>query len=211
VAVGETVTTPGEFKGRGYKICRRDLTVAAMLFGIINEYDGEVRFKDSASGLRDVFARTAKNCKVGTTQVYNESKLRKQDLEDIVGGNKYQGRAGDPDLTWEKICDRSPLMQRLETAHDERLQVWCSSTSEFNKNKDKISREAQLVAAMSLVLMKESMEDAGDEDYDNFCKQMKQAGGDIDTAVKQNNYEAARTAVGVISQACTTCHENYRG
>ena len=88
--------------------------MAAMLFGVIDQFDGQVRWQQGASGLRDVMARTAKNCKVGTNQVYNECKQRKQDLQDIVGGAAYQGPPGDPDATWQIVCDRSPLMQRLK-------------------------------------------------------------------------------------------------
>ena len=210
LAVDKDVTTPGEFKGRGYKLCRRNLTVAAMLFAIIHEFDGEVRWKKGASGLRDVLARTAKNCKVGTTQVYNEAKQRKLDLQDVVGGNDYAGQAGDPDKTWEQICDRSPLMQRLETALLERLKPHTSSQDEFRKNKEQVIHEAQIIAAIAEVLMKDSMEDAGEEIYDGFSQAMKKAGRDIVDGAAADNYEQVREAVGRIDQSCSDCHENFR-
>ena len=207
----KTITTPGAFNGGGFKTCRREFTTAAMLFGIIHEYDGDVRFKKNASGLRDALARTGRNCKVGTTQVYNESKIRRADLQDVIGGGAYQGKEGDPDITWDKICDRTPLMQRLEEANNKRIQPALSNAAEFKKNKDMLRHEAELVAAISKVLVKEGMEDGDYEDYMEFCESMEQAGRDIADAVKQDNYEAARKAGGAISQACTTCHENYRG
>src|SRR5262249_46646232 len=57
------VTTPSDFAGNGYKNARRDFMVAAMVFGIIAEYDGDVRWKKEAPTERDLFARTAANAK----------------------------------------------------------------------------------------------------------------------------------------------------
>ena len=211
ISLDQTITNPGAFRGRGYQECRREFTVAAMVFGIISEFDGDVRFKENSSGFRDALARTGRNCKVGTIQAYNESKQRKADLQDVLSGSAYQGKEGDPDATWDKICDRSPLMQRLEISLDKHLKPGTSSAAEFNKNLDTLSHEAQLVAAMALVLMKEGMEDGDYEDYQEFCNQMKQGAADIVSGVKQKNYESARKGAGIIGQACSTCHENYRG
>jgi len=83
------VTTPSEFAGSGYKNARRDFSVAAMVFGIIAEYDGEVRWKKEAPTGRDLFARTAANAKVGTTGVYNEARLRKTELGDLISGQSF--------------------------------------------------------------------------------------------------------------------------
>lgn len=210
LAVDQDVTTPGDFKGRGYKLCRRHLTVAAMLFGVIDQFDGRVRWQEGASGLRDVMARTAKNCKVGTTQVYNECKQRKQDLQDAVGGASYQGPPGEAEATWPQICDRSPLMQRLDIALHGRLEPAVRSAGEFKGNKSQVVHEAQLVAAIGEVLMKESMEDAGDEEYDGFSTILKESGRDIVDGVELDSYEQVRQAVGRINQACTQCHELYK-
>ena len=79
----EVVTTPSAFNGGGYQDARRDLSALATLFAIISEHGGEVRWKDQAAAARDLLARTAFNCKAGSTQVYNEARLRKADLQDL--------------------------------------------------------------------------------------------------------------------------------
>ena len=205
------VTTPTKFRSGDYRLCRTDFTVTAMLFGIIHEYDGDVRFAEGASGLRDLLARAARNCSTGSPQTYAEAKLRKTDLQDLVGGAKFQGQPGDPDATWDKICDRSPLMQRLELAFEKRLQPALASAASFKDNKDMLIHEAELVAAMSMVLMKEGMADGDADDYKEFCEEMKKGAGDIVSGAKQGNYEAARNGAGAITKSCSVCHENYRG
>ena len=47
--VSETVTTPTVFAGGVYKTARREFTELAVLFAIIGEYDGDVRWKKDAA------------------------------------------------------------------------------------------------------------------------------------------------------------------
>ncbi|MCE9529426.1 MAG: hypothetical protein K8R36_25535, partial [Planctomycetales bacterium] len=98
------VTTPSDYAGKGYKVARRDFSMLAMLFGIAGEYDGEVRWKKDSPAARDVFARTAANSKVGTSQVFQEAKLRKGELQDLVGGSSpFQGKDADAKAVWNTV------------------------------------------------------------------------------------------------------------
>ena len=205
------ITTPGDFRGRGYKLARRDVSTLAMMFGIIAQYDGEVRFKKSAPLARETFARTAANCKVGTVQVYKEVKERRTDLEDLLNGNQLAGNAQNPQMKWSEICDRSPLMQRLEIGFNERVRSYTSNEDVFKREKEKLRHEAEILAALAQILIQEDMEDAGSDDYDGFCKEMIKAGRDVVDACKLDNYDQARKALGRIDKACTTCHDFYKG
>ncbi|HND51469.1 MAG TPA: hypothetical protein PLV92_03700 [Pirellulaceae bacterium] len=209
--VDKYVTTPTEFAGKGYKEARRDFSVLAMLFAIIGEYDGEVRWKGDAAFVRDTFARTAANAKVGTQQVYNEAKARKQDLTDLLGGGGLANKGNaEAKVNWDQTCDRSPLMQRLEAALEPRLQQWTANKGEFNAKKEQILHEAQIMAAIGRVLMQEGMSDADADDYKGFCKVLEKAATDVADAVKLGADEPARQAVGAISKSCNDCHEKYR-
>lgn len=209
--VDMTVTTPTDFAGKGYKEARRNFTVVAMLFGVITEYDGDVRWKSDAPAARDQFARTAANAKVGTQQVYNEAKLRKQDLEDILGGGGLANKtAAEGKVTWNQICDRSPLMQRLEQAIEPRIQQWTANKTEFNSKKAEILHEAQVVAVIGQVMLQEGMPDADGDEYKVFCDALRKGAMDVVDAVKLGDDEKARQAVGAINKSCTDCHENYR-
>ena len=209
--VDTTVNTPSQFQGGGYGKARLHFSMVAALFGIIAEYDQEdVRWKEDAVLSRDLFAKVAANCKVGSQQAFNEAKLRKADLGDLVGGNGIQGQITDVDFSWGNVVDRAPLMQRLEMSVDEILAPYTSDASEFEANIDEVLHEAELVAALSELLCKEGLEDAGDDFYEGFAKQMRDAAREIADAVKLNNQDAASKAVGAIRQSCSECHENYR-
>ena len=53
-------------------------------------------------------------------------------------------------------------------------------------------------------------EDGDDEDYAGYAKKMKSGALDLLDAVKLNDPNRAASAVGVMTQSCTECHELYR-
>lgn len=210
IAVDRDVTTPSDFAGRGYKECRVHFTTLAAMFGVIHQYKDDVRWKKSARSARDSFARTAANAKVGTPQVYNEAKLRKQDLQDLISGGALDIPAKPEPPSWGELIDRAPLMQRLEVSVNGQLKSMLSSESEFKSNTEDIFHQAEVVAVLSELLTKEGMEDGDDKDYAAYAKRMRDAAREIVEGVKLNDYERARKAIGAVDQSCTECHEFYR-
>ncbi len=195
------VTTPAPFKGGGYKAARRQLTELALLFGIISEYDGEVRWKKDSPSIRDLMGRTGMNCKVGTDASYNEAKLRKDELETLVRGGNAPSVAGvDAKPAWDKLVGRPPLMQRLEMAQQQGVAVMTANAGDFSKSPDKLLKEAELIAVIAEVIMRPGFEFADDEQYMGFARQMRDAARDVSDAVKGKNYDAARAASGKIDK-----------
>lgn len=205
------VTTPSDYAGKGYKVARRDFSMLAMLFGIAGEFDGEVRWKKESPAARDVFARTAANSKVGTSQVFQEAKLRKGELQDMVGGSSpFQGKDGDAKAVWNTVCDRSPLMQHLDRIFEPQLKPLLSDKGQFTANLDKVTHDAEIIGAIATVLAKDGMEDADADEYKVFCVKMQKAAKEIVEAAKVKNFDAASSAGTAIGKACTECHEGYR-
>lgn len=209
--IDKNVTTPSEFAGRGHKVIRREFSILAMLFAIIAEYDGEVRFKKDAAIARNLFSRTANNTKAGgNTNVFNEAKLRKGDLDELLNGSSLPAQPTAENPEWSVIIDRSPLMQRLEVIYQEKVAKQLASKDEFSKHNEEILHDAELVSVMAEVLTKETMSDADDQTYVGFANSMKAGAREIVDAVKLNNYDQARAAGGKIDKACSQCHEGFR-
>jgi hypothetical protein len=208
--VAKDVTTPAPFKGGGYKDCRREFSVLAALFAVAAEYDGEVRWQDAAAPLRDAFARAGHNCKVGTDQTFQEATQRKQDLADLVGGNRPKSSDADHKADWGQVADRPPLMQRMNIAQQDRLKKWLSSKEEFAAHREEVKHESQLIATIADIIGREGFEYADDETYAQYARDLKQAASDVAAAVELDNFEQARQAIGRASKACANCHEGYR-
>ncbi len=208
--VSENVTTPANFKGGGFKAGRRHFTELALLFAIIAQYDGQVRWKDKSGGIRDLMGRAGQNCAVGTDASYNEARLRKEDLEQLVQGALTSAPAADPDARWDKIADRAPLMQRIEQAQQQGVAPWTANPGEFSKNASALLREAELISAVAETIQREGYSDSDDETYLGFARKMRDAAMEVAAAVRGKNYDAARAASGNIEKACSGCHEQFR-
>jgi len=209
--VDKEITTPSEFAGKGHKLARRDYSLLAMLFGIAGEYDGDVRWKKDAPAARDAFARSAANFKVGTPQAFQEAKLRKDELSDLVGGSSpFAGKEADTKAPWASVAGRAPLMQYLEAAWEPRLKPALADKAQFTAKGDTILKDAELFAAIGEVLAKEGMPDADSDEYKAFSAKLRDGSKQILDAVKLKNYEQASSASATIGKACAECHENYR-
>ncbi len=203
------VSTPGAFNSGGYQDARLDLTVLAMLFAVIHEHTGEVRWKDQAAAARDLIARTAFNCKAGSTQVYNEAKLRKGDLQDLVSGGGLSSREAESETDWAMIADRSPLMEYIEKLI-ESLEDASRNEASVKSKPDLIKRNSELLALVGVVLTQEGMDEADDEDYTKLSRDMTTASKSVTAAIERGDAEAVRMGVSEIRQRCDACHEQYR-
>ncbi len=209
--IDSDVTTPGPFKGGGHRKCRQHFSTLAVLFAIVGQYDGEVRWKQPAPAFRDLFARAGYNCKAGTDQSYREATQRKQDLTDLIQGSRPAVPKAERQPDWSQVADRSPLMKRIELAHQGRLTKWVASRDEFSRNRLEIIHEAQLLAVLAEIIRQEGFDDWDDETYSGFALQLSQAARDLSVAVENTNYAGARDAAGRATKACSGCHEDYRG
>ena len=212
IGLQQSVTTPGRFSGGGYREVRKQFSELAALFAVIQNYDGQVRWKQQAAQARDAFARAAANAKVTSSQAFNDAKQRKLDCEELVrGGTLASNKPASPENDWENICDRAPLMQKFTGSYDEGLLIWTSNASEFEKNLANVKREAELLKLFAKVLTQEGMEDAGDDDYEAYCSQLGNAADGVLQAVINKDAKAARTATSLVGKSCADCHEDYRG
>ncbi len=204
------VTTPAAFKSGEFQSARVGLTALASLFAVIAEHQGEVRWKADAAAARDLLARTASNCKSGSSQVYNEVKLRKIDLEDLVSGSGLGNRQAEPRNDWSLVADRVPLMTYAESIFEGPLKEGTQNAAALQSDPDRVRRSAELLAVVGFILGQDGLADADDDDYAAFCKQMIEAAGQIGGAARQGDAEAVFKAVGTLSQVCARCHEAYR-
>ncbi len=203
------VTTPTAFAGGGYNDARREFSLLSLLFAIIENYPGEVRWKASASAARGAMERTAANTKVGSRQVYDESKKRLQDLQTLLNGSPLTAEV-KTEIVWENLMDISPLMKLLEWAHDGQLAKMTASEDLFKQNQEEITRLAELVAVLGKTATIEKMPNADDAQFVAFAKEMIQQAQQISVAVQTGNAELARSAAGKLGQSCATCHDSYR-
>jgi hypothetical protein len=199
-----------KFKGGDFQQARLHSSMLAVLFAIDAEYGETMRWQREAPAVRDLVARVGFNCKVCTDGSYKEAKACAEDLQGLVRGGSISSSAQKSDAGWSKVADRAPLMKRLEQAQQQGLAPWCASAGEFARHAERISHEAQLVAALAEVIQREGYEFADDDTYRQYAQEMQTQALAVRDAVEQKNYPQARQAVGELSKSCSHCHEGYR-
>jgi Cytochrome C' len=211
-SLGTSVTTPSGFKGGGFKEARRDFGELAVLFAVSAQYDGRARWKDTAASLRELFARAARNAKVGSDATFREATLRKQDLAELIRGGRPQVPQADAAVDdWSQVAARPSLMQRLNVAHQERLVKWVANEKDFGRNRDDIAHEAQIVAVIANVIHRPDYEYSDDDTFVGYAEELQRAASDVSAAAGAENVEQARDAISRATNACANCHEGYRG
>jgi len=204
------ITTPGAFKSGDYQKARLHLTTLAALFAVIVEHGGDVRWKKDAAAARDLFARSAANCKSGSVQVYNETKLRKADLEDLISGGGLASRQAESENDWPAIVDRVPLMIYIESLLEGPLKSGTRTAEAVKSEGDRVRRAAELMAVVGQILAADGMTDADDDEYARLCGEFMSAGRSVSLALDQGDAAAVSRGVGAISQSCAKCHDSYR-
>lgn len=205
----KVITTPTAFAGGGFNDARREFSLLALLFAIIENYPGDVRWKASSAAARGAMERTAANTKVGSRQVYDESKKRVQDLQTLLSGSPITAEV-KTEIVWENLIDISPLMKLLEWAQDGQIAKMTASEELFKQNQEEIARMSELVAVLGRTTIFEGMPNADDTQFVDLAKEMIAQAQQINSAVQSGNAELARTASGKLGQSCITCHESYR-
>lgn len=209
--IDQVVTTPRKFESGGYRQARVHFSMLAVLFGIINEHDDQdIKWRDSSVAARELFSAMARNSTAGSSNVYQQAKLRKEDLRELVNGGSVDVAGDvDPENYWPAIVDHIPLMYRLEDGFEERLKPWVSSKSDVDANREELLTEAYMFAAIGELLMRDEMPFAEEDGYLEYAGDLKKAAMDVVEAVNANNYTKAAEAGSMIFQSCQNCHGEY--
>jgi cytochrome c556 len=74
-----------------------------------------------------------------------------------------------------------------------------------------VQHEAQIVALLADVIHREAFEYWDDETFAGYATDQRQSAADVAAAAASDNYDQAREAIGRATNACTNCHDGYRG
>lgn len=207
----EACATPSAFKGGGYDKARKAFSAVALAFGVVADYDGDIRWKKDATVARDLFARAGFNCKVGTDQSFAEAKARIEDLDRMLQGSSPESRPErEEDFAWSQVAGRPALMSRLEAAQAS-LRPAAASAADFKRNVEAALHAAEVVAVIGEVIQRRDYEYHDDQTYVGYSAEMRDAAAALRQACRDGNYDAARDAAGRIEKSCNACHGDYRG
>jgi hypothetical protein len=197
----------GRFKAGASADARREFTMLAELFGVVGQYDQQIRWQQQAASLRALCSRTAAACEQPSDESLAQAVEAHTQIAELLSGQSTVEQASISDAP----IDRGQLMQRMEMALEENISPWLANQKEFRRRKSEVAQESQLLAMLARIVCREQFEYADDEGFVEIAQNMGQASQELTEASRQNNYDAARQAVGRVSQSCSDCHDGYRG
>jgi len=208
--LSKIITTPRKFR-TDYQKAHIAFTKLAVLFGVNEVMVQDVRWHSQAGKLRVSLAKTAASCRVGTAQAFQAAKQSLEDMRTVLSGS----RASLPDVKepltqWDSVADRGPLMAWLEDLHQNKLRPYASGENAMKKNQEQVKENAELVAAISKILILPELDDFDDEDYQTHSKEMLSGAREIVSGIDASDYSSAIKGVNRIEKSCTSCHEDYR-
>ncbi|MBI3469208.1 MAG: cytochrome c [Planctomycetes bacterium] len=214
--VAADLQTPSKFKGGGNESTRTSYTELAVLFGVIGQYDGDVRWKDKAAGMREAFGAAADSCKVATDAALKKAKEQHESLKGLVQGGNVDVPAAEAAPKWGELVDLPPLMRRLDLVREERLQPWSSSRGELSSHQEDLVHEAEILAVLAQVLMNDDVRKSWDAEkgpdpaFGQYAAELQQHALAVVEAAKQKDLAKLQAGVGAISQTCDKCHGDFQ-
>ena len=207
--LGRSITSPSGFNSQA-QTARQHFSQLSMLFAIIGQYDKEVRWKKFARSAQVNFADAANAARTPSRQSFAVAKSRQQDLNALVRGAGIPTDEHSEKIRWPTVADRGPLMERLETALRDNIKPAAAGSEAFNRDKNKLLLEANIIAAISQVLIQEEMDDADDDGYVEYSNSMGSAARILKNAIEGNDFDAAAAAINKLEQSCNRCHAEWR-
>jgi hypothetical protein len=209
--VAAASASTSSFRGGGSEAARDAFGSLAVCFGVVAEYDGDVRWRAHAEAARDLFARAGFNCAAGSDQALAEARARLEDLTNLLAGSPPEGQPDrSEDFFWHQLTDRARLMRRVARAEQAVLEA-TAAQADFDRRREPLRQAAEIIALLGEVIQRPNFPDHDDETYREFSAAMRDAAAAVRAAVDDRDYEAARAAVGRLRGSCTDCHGSYRG
>lgn len=185
---------------------RRYIRYLAVLFGVISEYDGEMRWKSDAPEIWQSLLESRAGAHGATVSA--------EPFYALLSGGRWEGSPDQPTppaARWKATLDRGVLMRRLESALDKVWDPLGKDAQHWRQRAPRARHDAEIAQMVSRLLVRDDMPDAGDTEYAQWCRDLQAAARRMVEAVNRDDRTSALEATRQLRQSCDQCHQAYRG
>lgn len=208
---GEDVKNAGLFKSRTAAKAEVSQGMLAALFQISAQHDGKVKWKENALGMRDLAAAGSLGAINKDDAGFKAAEKCAAAVAALVKSGKSDAPAGEPTKPWSgDIVEFTTIMKRMEECQRLKLDKWTANETEFAAKSAEILHEAEILMALSQIILDDSYSLASEGDYRDLAIALREAGSTIAKGTVAKEYDKVRSAVGSINKACDDCHGKYR-
>lgn len=209
--VAKATSRAGAFKSDGFRVCERDFRLLAIWFGVVSEFDEEIRWQREAGAMRDFLLAVAAKCDAGNDDSLAAAQGASEVLAEMMRGQMGELPAQSNGDVEEEGDELGSLMQRLKQADEGEIEPALAGMKEFRKARYEVVHEAQVLAVLARVMGEEGYGYSEDEAYLQYARQLEEAAIEMSGAAREGDFRALEQARGRVKASCAKCHEDYRG
>ena len=192
---------------RSVAAIENDATVLAMLAGVAERLDAEMRWKARSPAVRSLAAEVSENATGSGRSAFEEARRPFERLLVILDGGPTDGVDAEP-TDFGDYAHQSALMTRTKQSFD-----WMKGTvvsaDRLAEEKDAVIREASLLAAVGQVIKDESYGYGDEPSYQTYADAFIAACLQSRDAAVADDFNAFSEAVGRVQNQCAACHSEY--
>lgn len=184
-----------------------DANVLASVAAVIERHPGELNWKEKAGHVRglayDMYL-SAGNTGRGP---FENTKEPFEKLVTILDGGPAEGEAEEAALS--DVGDRAAIMKRFEESFSW-LRADVNTESRLQEDKDRVIREASVLATLGTLIGDPNYDNAEADDYKMFLQQFVDGCKGMVEAANAGNFAQYESARNLVDGSCTPCHQQYR-
>ena len=181
---------------------KKDASTLTALFLALSLHDQDHRLKAAAASLTHLAQQLAE-----AADDYDAALAAHNALTDAL----QNGAGGGPPPSWQKVTELAQLMKQVPTIHN-RLRRSLRE-ARFEKDAEKSAGYAAALAVIAQTAMAdthEAKDPAETEKWYEFCAQMRDTAGAVNSAIRSRDFEAATAAATQLKNLCNQCHDVFR-
>ena len=196
------ITDKEDYTASNQRRVKKDASTLTALLLALSLHDQDHRLKESAASLTPLSQSLA-----DSSDDYDTAAAALTTLADAL----QNGATGGPTPAWQRVTDLQQLMKQVPTIHN-RLRRSLKE-SRFEKEAAKSAGYAAALAVIAQTAMadtREAKDPTQSEKWFQFCAEMRDTAGAVNSAIRANDFKAATAAATQLKNLCQQCHDVFR-
>lgn len=182
----------------------------AALAGIATEHPEEIGWKKNAKYLRDLSASFSAEPLMRGAKSFRKLQIPYEQMIVIMNGSLPPDVPKSEDKKpLSDVASMGDLMKRIDIA-SKWLKSNVGSADALKDEKEKVIKEAYLLAAISKVITTEGYGYVDDDGFLSHANPMSEASLKMVEAANNDNFEVFDESLTRVYKACTECHSEYK-
>jgi hypothetical protein len=184
-----------------------DGNILASIAAVIERHPGELNWKEKAGHVRTLAYDMYLSAGTSGRGPFENTKEPFEQLTTILDGGPADGEAEEAALS--DVGDRAEIMKRIEESFSW-LRADINTDSRLKEDKDRVIREASVLATLGTIIGDANYESATADDYKQFLQQFIDGCKGMVAAANAGNFAQYESARNMVDGSCNPCHQQYR-